>query len=316
MSDRLSSTGAGLPGPGAPPLEGLLVLDKPAGITSRDAVNRIVRLVGRKTRVGHAGTLDPLATGVLVVAIGAATRLIEYVQRMPKTYRAVVRLGARSETDDADGTVEPVPDVSIPGAEQIGEALAAQTGTILQQPPRYSALKLEGQRAYDLARRGEEVELRPREVHVARIEILAYAWPLLELEIDCGSGTYIRSIARDLGEALGCGGLIEALRRTRIGPFTVAEAVDPIALDREGLGRALRPPIEAVGELPQVGLDAGQVTRIVQGQSLSAPPLLGVPGTGGEVALLGPDGALVAIATADGAEDGRVRPTRVLARSS
>ena len=199
----------------------------------------------RKVKVGHAGTLDPLASGVLVVCVGAATRLIEYVQRMPKTYRARVRLGATSDTDDADGTIAEAIDPPIPGEADLRAVLASQVGVIEQVPPEFSAIKVAGERAYDLARAGREVVLKARPVTVHRVELLDYDWPRLELEVDCGAGTYIRSIARDVGQALGCGGLIEVLTRTKIGPVTGrGTPLDPMRLDPgrdRGGGRAPRP---------------------------------------------------------------------------
>jgi tRNA pseudouridine55 synthase len=289
---------------------GFLNLKKPSGPTSRDVVDRVARLL-RKTKVGHAGTLDPLATGVLVVAVGAATRLIEYVQRMPKTYRAVVRLGARSDTLDALGTITEAEGPAVPDEERVREALAQQVGTILQRPPEFSALKVGGRRAYDLARAGHEVELAARPVRVDRIEMIDYSWPTLALEIDCGGGTYIRSIARDLGEALGCGGLIEVLSRTRIGPFTIADAIDPEALTAETLPGALRPLAEAVAGLPRIELDGAQVDAVRRGQAVRIGAGGGAANPGGEVALFGPDGALVAIGEVRPGGD-RVEPRRVL----
>src|SRR5262249_42878481 len=166
-------------------------------MTSRAVVDCVARPL-RGVKVGHAGTLDPLASGVLVVCVGAATRLIELVQRMPKTYQTVVRLGSRSDTLDADGEVTATPSPRVPHETEVRHALEAQVGTILQQPPEFSALKVAGKRAYDLARAGESVALQPRPVRIDRVELLAYEWPHLTLEIDCGSGTYIRSIARDI----------------------------------------------------------------------------------------------------------------------
>ncbi len=290
--------------------DGFLNLNKPSGISSRAAVDMVVRLVGRKTRVGHAGTLDPLASGVLVVGLGAATRLIEYVQRQSKTYRTVIRLGARSDTLDADGTIVETPDATVPGESQIHEALADQVGTISQLPPQYSALKVAGRRAYDLARRGEEVELAPRDVVIERIELLSYGWPRLELEIACGGGTYIRSIARDVGEALGCGGLVEVLVRTGIGPFRITEAMDPGALTPETWPAHLRPLVEAVVDLPRIALSPEQVDRVARGQFLDVRRLAATPPPG-EVALLGPEGDLVAVAEHD-PRTGLIRPRRVL----
>ena len=290
---------------------GVLILNKPAGLTSREAVDYVFRpLKGNK--VGHAGTLDPLASGVLVVCVGAATRLIESVQRLTKTYRTVVRLGARSDTLDADGRVVAVTDPPVPGEGEVQVALASQVGTILQIPPQFSALKVAGRRAYDLARAGRTVDLAARSVTVHRVDLFRYAWPCLELEIECGGGTYIRSIARDVGEALGCGGLVEELVRTRIGPFTLAEALDPASLAPSALPCLLRPALEAVPDLPRLVLTAGAVTALVQGQSLPLEGLAGPQPASGEVALVGPDGELVALGEAVAAA-GRLFPRRVLA---
>jgi len=285
---------------------GLLNLNKPIGVTSRDVVDLVARPL-RKVKVGHAGTLDPLASGVLVVCVGAATRLIEYVQRMPKTYRARVRLGATSDTLDADGRVVEAEDPPIPGEPELRRALAAQVGTISQRPPEYSALKVDGKRAYDLARAGLPVALAARPVTITRVELIAYDWPAVDLEIDCGSGTYIRSIARDVGEALGCGGLIEVLTRTRIGPFAIEDAIDPSGLDRESIARRLRPPAEAVAGMRRVDLDDFGAAEIALGRPVAADPPIS---KGGEVALIGPGGALLAIAEV--VESGaRIAPRRV-----
>src|SRR5688572_19173855 len=200
-----------------PSFDGLLVLDKPAGLTSREGVDRALRWFPRGTRVGHTGTLDPLATGVLVLCVGVATRLTEYVQAMGKTYFTTVRLGARSDTDDADGTVTPVEGARPPGREELERCLGGFVGEIEQVPPAYSAAKVSGARAYDLARRGREVSLAARRVRVDGIDLLRYDYPEADLEVRCGKGTYVRSLARDLGERLGCGGLVQVLRRTRVG---------------------------------------------------------------------------------------------------
>ena len=290
---------------GTPEWEGILNLDKPPGVTSRDVVNRVARLLPKKVKAGHAGTLDPLATGVLVVCVGPATRLIEYVQRMGKAYRSTFRLGARSDTHDVDGTVVPSADPRVPDREEIEAALAAQTGEVLQQPPAYSALKVEGRRAYDLARGGEAVELAPRPVRIDEIRILAYDWPRLEVEVRCGSGTYIRSIARDLGEALGCGAVMETLIRTRIGVFAQEDALSPGDLDRQALAGALRPALDAVAHLPRIALDDAALADVLLGRKVAGEAL-----PGSEVALLAPDGRLAAIGEADGR---LVQPRKVLA---
>jgi tRNA pseudouridine55 synthase len=288
-----------------------LNLKKPAGATSRAVVDRVLRLL-RGAKAGHAGTLDPLATGVLVVCIGAATRLIEFVQRMPKTYRTVVRLGVQSDTLDADGEVIEVADSRPPAESEIRAVLDRQVGVIAQRPPEYSALKVQGRRAYDLARVGREVKLAPRLVTVRRIDMLRYDWPRLELEIECGSGTYIRAIARDVGAALGCGGLVEALTRTRIGPFSLTEAIDPELLSAVTIAERLRPALEAVETLPRLHLTAVQLAAVVHGRALIASEV--IPGgiAPGAIALVGPDGTLAAVAE-HVVEAGQILPRRVLA---
>ena len=295
-SNRVSSTG----------LCGVLNLNKPTGVTSRDVVDRVARPLGKRVKVGHAGTLDPLASGVLVVCVGAATRLIEYVQRQTKTYRTVVRLGARSDTHDADGAVTPVEGATDPGLVAVRAAAAAQVGAILQKPPEYSALKVEGRRAYDLARAGVAVDLAPRPVVVHAIEVIAYEWPRLELEVVCGGGTYVRSIARDVGEAVGCGGLVEVLVRTRIGRFSIDDAADPMALTAATIPALVRPPALAVADLPAVRVTGEQAADIARGRAVVVPDA-----PAGEVAILGPDGTLIAVGQADPAA-GRVAPRRVL----
>jgi tRNA pseudouridine55 synthase len=287
-------------------LSGLLVLNKPPGMTSRDVVNRVSRPL-RPTKVGHAGTLDPLATGVLVVAVGTATRLIEYVQRMPKTYRAVVLLGARSDTDDVDGFVTVDDAAREPASEALRAAVVKQIGVIFQKPPGYSALKVAGERAYDLARAGQMVDLAPRPVRIDRIEILRFTWPRLEIEVSCGAGTYIRAIARDLGDALGCGGLIETLVRTRIGPFGLEDAIDLDALSVATIPSFLRPVAEAVSSLPAWRLSSNEVAEVIQGRCIAAPD---APDSR-ELVLFGPDGDLVAIGERESTGH-RIQPRKVL----
>ncbi len=223
------------------PLSGILNLDKAAGISSAAAVNRVKRLLPRGTKIGHAGTLDPFATGVLLLLIGKATKLCEQLMDSSKQYEATVKLGATTVTEDVTAPEEPREVPIPPTAEQVDGAIPQFVGPIQQRPPAFSALKIGGRRAYDLARKGHEVELEPRTVQVYGIERLAYEWPLLKLRIDCGRGTYIRSIARDLGEALGTGGYLTALRRTRVGPFTAddALAVEQIPANIESVLRSV-----------------------------------------------------------------------------
>jgi tRNA pseudouridine55 synthase len=284
-------------------LDGLLVLDKPGGLTSRDAVDRAQRWFPRRTRIGHTGTLDPLATGVLVLCLGQATRLTEYVQDMGKTYRSTFLLGARSDTDDADGTVTPVTAVREPSSEEVRAALTSFVGVIAQVPPAFSAAKVTGRRAYDLARRGEDVTLAARNVTVYGIEVLSYAWPLLEVEVRCGKGTYIRSLARDLGQRLGCGGLVRTLRRTRVGPFSVENAIS-LDSDPERARAALRPLTDALAELPTVTVDGDQAARLRSGQAIPWP------GAEDEMAAaLDGNGVLVAVVRC---RRGRLQPEKVL----
>jgi tRNA pseudouridine55 synthase len=206
-------------------MTGILVLDKPAGISSARAVDRVKRVVPRGTKIGHAGTLDPFATGVLLLLIGKATKLCERLMDEPKQYETVVKLGATTATDDPESPEQVHAVGEIPTADEVDSALGRFVGEIMQRPPTFSAMKVGGRRAYDLARTGRKVELEARTVRVYGIERLGYEWPLLKLRIDCGRGTYIRSIARDLGEALGAGGYLTQLRRTRVGPFDATIAI-------------------------------------------------------------------------------------------
>jgi tRNA pseudouridine55 synthase len=284
------------------PFTGILVLDKPRGITSRDALDHALHWFPKRTKAGHTGTLDPLATGVLVVCLGGATRLAEYVQQMGKTYRSTFRLGARSDSDDLDGTITEVPGARPTTADELRAALAGLVGDIEQLPPAYSAAKVAGRRAYDLARRGEEVSLTPRTVRVYGIDLLNYQWPFAELEVRCGKGTYIRSLARDVGERLGCGGLVQALRRTRVGPFTPEMAV-PLDADAGRARAALRPAEEALAELPRATLGADEARRLSHGQAVPWP------WPDGAVAALAPSGRVVAVGRVAG---GWLRPEKVL----
>ena len=288
-------------------LNGLLVVDKPQGITSRDAVDRVQRWFPRRTKVGHAGTLDPLATGVLVIAVGPCTRLIEYVQDMAKCYTSRFLLGATSDTDDLDGTVTAHPGGVIPTPNQVEEALASFVGEIEQTPPAYSAAKVAGKRAYALARGGEEVKLAPRQVRVDSIEIRSYEYPQLEVTIECGKGTYVRSIARDLGRLLDCGGLVGTLRRERIGPF-LAEEAHSLDGDPEDAAELLRPASEAVAALPKVGFGQEEVRRFRNGQPVRSPGVGGEEGA--HVAVMDEAGELVGVATAD--PTGQLRSLKVI----
>jgi tRNA pseudouridine55 synthase len=217
----------------------LLVIDKPAGMTSRDALNRAQRWFPRGTKIGHTGTLDPLATGVLVACVGRATKLADRVQAMGKAYRATVRLGATSSSDDADGVITPTPGAEPPSRERVEAELARFVGVGPQLPPQVSALKVGGRRAHAIVRSGGVAAVEPRPVRIDVCHLVDYQWPLAEIEVECGKGTYIRSIARDLGAALGVGGLVLFLRRTRVGPFTAEQGVTLEATADEARQRLL-----------------------------------------------------------------------------
>ena len=208
---------------------GFLNIAKPTACTSHDVVNAVRRLMGQR-RVGHAGTLDPLATGVLVLGVGHGTRLIEYLAGTRKTYRAEILLGRTTTTDDSAGETLREQPVNVDDAA-VRAALGQFKGTIAQVPPVYAAVHIDGTRAYKRARRGEDVTLAPRQVTIHRLELLEIQLPLLSLELECSTGTYVRALARDLGEALGCGAHLAALTRTRVGAFSLADAVPLDALE-------------------------------------------------------------------------------------
>jgi tRNA pseudouridine55 synthase len=206
------------------PVCGILVVDKPAGISSMGVVARVRRWAGG-ARCGHAGTLDPLATGVLVVGLGRATKVLDRFMRTDKRYATTIDLGAFTATDDREGDREPVEVAVPPAGEAIERALRTFVGSFEQRPPRFSAVKVDGRRAYRVARRGGDLEVAPRRVVVRAIDLVAYEWPLVTVAIDCAKGFYVRSFARDLGRTLGTGGHCATLRRTAVGPFTEAMAI-------------------------------------------------------------------------------------------
>jgi tRNA pseudouridine55 synthase len=282
-------------------MHGLLVIDKPGGITSRDVVNRIQEVLPRRTRVGHTGTLDPLATGVLIVCVGLATRLSEYVQRMEKTYLTRLRLGAQSDTDDTEGVIESIAVSEPPSKEAVTKAMQSFLGEIVQTPPSFSAAKVTGRRAYDLARAGREVLLSPRNVYIYALDLRAYDYPWLDMEIRCGKGTYIRSLARDLGRRLGCGALVETLRRTRVGVFDLSMACS-LESTSAAISRRLLPLRWAVAELTRLDLQERDIAQIRQGQHIAWPASLvlhDLPAHIGELAAFGPNGALAAVVGID-----------------
>ena len=206
-------------------ISGVINLNKPAGMSSARAVAHVKRMLPRGTKIGHAGTLDPFATGVLLLLVGRATRMCERLMDQPKQYEATVKLGAATETDDPESPEKANPAAHSIDRIQVEQVLPRFVGRFLQRPPAFSALKVKGRRAYDLARKGEKVVLESRSVQVYSIELLQYEWPMLDLRVDCGRGTYIRALGRDIGEALGVGGFLLRLVRTRLGDFSLNHAV-------------------------------------------------------------------------------------------
>lgn len=246
---------------------GVLNINKPAGWTSRDVVNRVQKLV-RPNKVGHAGTLDPLATGVLIVCVGQATRLIQYAHRLPKSYRATFLFGRSSPTDDIEGDITLVEPAVPPTLEQIESILPAFLGTISQRPPAYSALKVQGQRAYKLARQGHDFQLAARPVVVHSLQVVSYHYPELVLDVQCGTGTYIRSLGRDLAEAVGNSAVMSALERQWIGNFHVNRSVtlDDLA---DGVETHLLSARSLVDALPSVGLTDEEIQRLRRGLAIA-----------------------------------------------
>ena len=249
-------------------VNGWIVLDKPVGLTSTQAVSKLKRLFNAK-KAGHAGTLDPLASGVLPVAFGEATKTVPFVQDGEKAYRFTVLWGSETDTDDAEGKVTQTSDARPDGAA-IEALLPNFTGEIMQRPPAFSAIKVNGERAYDLARDGEIVDLAPRPINVHALRLVACEPDCAVLEAECGKGTYVRAIARDLGRALGCFGHVIALRRTRVGPFfeaessTLAELVDA----PDEAPDALLSVEAGLSELPCILLDSNGAARLRRGQSV------------------------------------------------
>ncbi|WP_219416715.1 tRNA pseudouridine(55) synthase TruB [Pseudonocardia nigra] len=281
---------------------GLVVVDKPGGMTSHDVVARLRRIL-RTRKVGHAGTLDPMATGVLVCGVGRATKLLGHLALDTKAYTATVRLGVATTTDDAEGEVVATADAAGVTDAAIAEGMAALTGAIEQVPSSVSAIKVGGKRAYALVRAGEEVVLPARPVTVSAFALLERRGDELDVAVECSSGTYVRALARDLGAALGVGGHLTALRRTRVGPFTLEHARTLEELEREpGVSLSLDEAVAVA--FPRRDLDAALAADISHGRPL---PAAGLTGTYGVFA---PDGRALALMTEKG---DRARPLVVLA---
>ena len=278
------------------PAEGLLLVDKPEGVTSHDVVDVVRR--GLATRkVGHAGTLDPMATGLLLIGVGRATRLLRFLGGLPKTYEGSMRLGIETTTLDADGDVVRETGVDVTDA-QVGVAMRALVGESLQRPPAYSAVKVGGRKLYEAAREGERLEAAPRPIRVDAFDLLSYEAPNVTFRVTCSGGTYVRVLASDVGAALSCGAHLIALRRTAIGSYSVDDAVAP---DRAGEPLPLD---AAVGHLPRLDLDADEAVAASHGRPL------GPAGLTGPYGVFGPDGLLIGVYEDDGP---RARPQVILA---
>lgn len=277
-------------------LEGILNIDKPAGMTSHDVVGR-VRRVASMRRVGHSGTLDPAATGVLVVCLGRATRLVEYLVGRPKTYLGVIRLGQTTNSYDADGEIltnRPVPELT----PEIVEPLLDQfRGDILQIPPMVSAIKKDGKKLYELAREGKTIERPPRPVTIYQLDLLKIKSPELTLRIQCSAGTYIRSIAHDVGQLLGCGGHLASLRREQVGEFGLDSAVPLDSLSAENIQSHLKPPELAVSHLPKVEVNFDQEADLLNGKLIQQ--ISGME-NGALVQTFNPAGRFIGLVTAHG----------------
>jgi tRNA pseudouridine55 synthase len=287
-------------------VHGWIALDKPLGMTSTHAVAVVRRLLNAK-KAGHAGTLDPLASGLLPLAFGEATKTVPYVVDGEKAYRFTVTFGVETDTDDAEGRIVSQSEAR-PSEQQILAALPKFTGAITQVPPRYSAIKIDGERAYDLARGGEAVELQPRIVEIHTLTLLSFDGQSAVLEAECGKGTYVRAIARDLGRALGCFGYVTALRRTRVGPFTEADAVTLPSLEADVFApaAALKSVDTGLRELVEVPVGGDAPMRLRRGQSIilrgrDAP-------AEGEIVYATNAGQVIAIGTV---ERGELVPNRV-----
>jgi tRNA pseudouridine55 synthase len=283
-------------------VSGILVLDKPGGMTSHDVVARARRILGTR-KVGHAGTLDPMATGVLILGAGRATRLLGHLALRDKRYLATVRLGASTVTDDVEGDVLSVADPARVAAvtdEQVQDVLRRQVGVVEQRPSSVSAVKVDGRRAYDRVRSGEEVVLASRTVEITRIDILARSRSAdaidVDVDVECSTGTYIRAIARDLGDALGIGGHLTRLRRTRVGPFDLTAALSLEEFAELGPTALIGIDEVAAGCFPVWRLDAASAEAARVGRRIT---WTGPPSNAGPVALVSEDGQFLALATDD-----------------
>ncbi|UUO05471.1 tRNA pseudouridine(55) synthase TruB [Blastopirellula sp. J2-11] len=284
-------------------MHGILNIHKPPRWTSRDVVNRINRFV-RPAKVGHAGTLDPLATGVLICCVGSGTRLIEYLQQMPKRYVGQFELGKTSDTEDLEGVVTEIVDAPQISAAQLTAILPEFVGEILQRPSSFSAIKVDGKRAYKLARQGAAVELAPREINIYEITLRSFEYPRFEIDVLCGAGAYMRALGRDIGERLDSGAVMTGLERTAIGDFRLEDALPLDDLSTESVAANLSPLASAVSQMPQITLTADEVNEMIYARGIRAS----MESPAVEVAALDQQGRLIAILTRR--EDQRWKPVK------
>lgn len=251
-------------------LQGFLVINKPARWTSFDVIAKLRSITGERN-IGHTGTLDPFATGVLVIGFNNALGLITIVQSLEKVYRGRIRLGQSSDTDDIDGTKQTVDVATPPNESQVNLALEKFSGAITQLPPKYSAVKVAGRRMYDLARKGLPVKREPRAVTIHDLQLLAYAYPYIDIEVRVSSGTYIRALARDIGDKLKTGGFLEELVRHRVGSFILEDAVEIGDVTAKNLPAMLHPIETVISDLPQITLPSHDLERLAHGQEIVPP---------------------------------------------
>lgn len=247
---------------------GILNFHKPVGVTSRDCVNQIQRII-RPIKCGHAGTLDPIAEGVLLIGVGQAVRLVDWIHLLPKTYVADFQLGKTSPSVDCETEVTDVLDGHVPTITELEAALTSFQGTILQTPPIYSAIRIDGKRAHELARAGKRVEIPPRTVEIHRFKIIRYSYPDLRVEIDCSTGTYVRSLGRDLARSVGTDAIMTALVRTRVGDFCVESSTSAESLTSvDDVQSKLVNPLHALTTIPRITLPNDQVVALLQGKQI------------------------------------------------
>lgn len=295
-------------------VHGVMLLDKPTGLTSNQALQRVKRLL-KARKAGHTGSLDPLATGLLPLCFGEATKISAYLLEADKRYRTVGRLGVRTNTADAEGEVIETRPVEAYDAATIDAVLERFRGTIEQIPPMHSAVKIDGRRLYELARKGQEVERKPREVVIHELNLLSRTDDTLELDVRCSKGTYIRVLVEDIGEALGCGGHVEVLRRIGVAPYDEPQMVTLAQLEAaaeqgpEALDAFLMPIESALAHWPRIDLDADGAHYIRQGQALQA---VGAP-TAGLLVLFDENGGFLGIGQI--LDDGRVAPKRLISQA-